>query len=288
MFAGLCPQNHLIGSFCLELTGDDIEELARDCRQFWNIGDGPLADVVLFLESNGVIVSRGKLEAEKLDAFSQWKVIDDTPYVFLTSDKMSAVRSRLDAGHELAHLVLHRNVPARQIANPKVHRILEWQAFRFGSAFLLPSSSFMNELWSPTLDAFHSLKDRWKVSIGAMIKRCEELGIIDEEQARRMWMNYGRRGWRTEEPLDDRLPVEKPRLLSRSVELLVNERVKTREQILLDLPYAQTDIEELTGLTRGYLTGIGEVVPKLREPKIAEVLNGSGKVVSFTRWQSED
>lgn len=272
----------------LQLTGNDIEELARDCRQFWNIGDGPIADIVLFMESNGVIVSRGKLEAEKLDAFSQWKVIDDAPYVFLTSDKMSAARSRLDAAHELAHLVLHRNVQSRQVANGKVHRILEWQAFRFGSAFLLPSSSFMNELWSPTLDAFRSLKDRWKVSIGAMTKRCEELGMIDEEQARRMWMNYGRRGWRTEEPLDDRIPVEKPRLLSRSIELLINERVKTREQILVDLPYAQPDIEELTGLPRGYLSGIGEVVPKLREPKIAEVINGSGKVVAFSKWQSED
>jgi Zn-dependent peptidase ImmA (M78 family)/DNA-binding XRE family transcriptional regulator len=272
----------------LELTGNDLEELAQDCRQFWNIGDGPIADVVLFLESNGVIVSRSKLEAEKLDAFSQWKVIEDVPYVFLTADKRSAARSRLDAAHELAHLVLHRNVHPRQLANPKVHKILEWQAFRFGSAFLLPSGSFLSELWSPTLDAFRSLKERWKVSIGAMAKRCEELGVIDEDQAKRMWMNYGRRGWRTEEPLDDRLPVEKPRLLRRSIELLVDERVKTREQILLDLPYAQTDIEELTGLPRGYLSGIGEVAPKLREPKIAEVINGTGKVVSFTKWQSED
>ncbi|HVG34539.1 MAG TPA: XRE family transcriptional regulator [Pyrinomonadaceae bacterium] len=270
------------------LGGPAIDELAKECRQFWNIGDGPIADIVLFLESNGIIVSRGKLEAEKLDAFSEWRIIDSTPYVFLSSDKSSAARSRLDAAHELAHLILHRNVNPRLLSSAKAHARIEWQAFRFGSAFLLPESSFAQELWSPTLDAFRSLKERWKVSIGAMIKRCEELEIIDEHEARRMWMNYGRRGWRTEEPLDDRLPVEKPRLLSRSIELLVKERVKSREQILLDLPYAQTDIEELTGLPRGYLTGIGEVVPKLREPKIAEVMNGTGKVVSFTEWQSEN
>jgi Zn-dependent peptidase ImmA (M78 family)/transcriptional regulator with XRE-family HTH domain len=272
----------------LDLTGKDIEELAQECRQFWNIGDGPIADVLLFLESNGIIISRGKLEAEKLDAFSQWRMTEGTPYVFLTSDKMSAVRSRLDATHELAHLVLHRDVQARHIASPKIHARLEWQAFRFGSAFLLPENSFPNELWAPTLDAFRALKERWKVSIGAMVKRCQELNILDDDETKRMWMNYGRRGWRTEEPLDDRLPVEKPRLLSRSIELLIKERVKTREQILLDLPYSQTDIEELTGLPRGYLSGVGEVVPKLREPKVAEVFNGSGNVVSFTRWQSDD
>ena len=32
-----------------------------------------------------------------------------------------------------------------------------------------------------------ALKDRWKVSVAAMIKRCEQLGIIDHEAVQRLW-----------------------------------------------------------------------------------------------------
>lgn len=239
----------------LRLTDDMIDDVADECREYWRIGDGPIADLILFLENNGVIVSRGNLGAEKLDAFSQWAEGGTTPYIFLTADKKSAVRSRMDAAHELGHLVLHREVHPKQFANTKNYKILEEQAFRFASAFLLPARSFVSELWMPTLDAFRSLKERWRVSIGAMIKRSQELELLSGDEAKRMWINYSRRAWRTVEPLDDRLQPEQPRLLKRSFELLIQERIKTREQILLDLPFAIGDIEELAGLPRGFLTG---------------------------------
>jgi Zn-dependent peptidase ImmA (M78 family)/DNA-binding XRE family transcriptional regulator len=272
------PQN------ILDLTIRQIEELAADCRQFWGLGDGPIPDLVLILENNGVIVTRGRLDAETLDAFSQWSVIDGTPYVFLSSDKASAVRSRLDAAHELSHLLFHRHVTRRQISSAAVHKQIEAQAFRFASAFLLPATSFTRELWAPTLDAFISLKERWKTSVGVMIRRCEELDIIDEQETRRMWINYNRRGYKKVEPLDDRLPVESPRLLRRSFDLLIEAGVKTREQILLDLPFAPTDIEELAGLPRGYLSGLygdAAAMPRLRDETIAQT--GTGVLLPFSK-----
>jgi len=52
----------------------------------------------------------------------------------------------------------------------------------------------------------YSLKPKWKVSIGVMIKRLENLDIISEDEAKRLWINYNRRGWRREEPLDNDIP----------------------------------------------------------------------------------
>lgn len=46
----------------------------------------------------------------------------------------------------------------------------------------------VSELWAPTLAAFRSLKERWKVSIGAMIQRAAFIEVITEEQHRRLWM----------------------------------------------------------------------------------------------------
>lgn len=237
------------------ITSGLIEEVAYECRRYWKLGDGPIADAVLLLENNGVIVSRGDLLAENLDAFSHWCEDSERPYVFLGADKESAVRSRHDAAHELGHLILHRSVNRKVIRNAKLFRLVEDQAHRFASAFNLPARGFADQLWSPTLDAFLALKPHWKVSIAAMVMRCEQLGILSEEQSRRTWINLSRRGWNKEEPLDDRLLPERPRLLRRSVELLVNEGIKTAEQIVTDLAINASDIESLTCLDHGYLTG---------------------------------
>jgi Zn-dependent peptidase ImmA (M78 family) len=228
------------------LKAKDIETYAMHTREEWGLGVGPIADVTLLLENNGAIISKLRFAADGLDAYSHWSKRDGTPYVILGADKSSAVRSRIDAAHELGHLVLHRK------RGVLPHKTLEEQAFRFASAFLLPEESFSKELWAPSLDAFRSLKDRWLVSIGAMIKRCQELEIINDDQYQRMWINYTRRGWRGIEPLDESLQMERARLLRRSFEMLVNERMRSKAQILLDLPYSSTDLEEIAGLPRGY------------------------------------
>lgn len=251
-----------------KITTDMIEDFAAECRRHWKLGDGPVADVVLLMENNGVIVSRGDLVAETLDAFSQWPHNSEHPFVFLGADKASAVRSRHDASHELGHLVLHRKVDRKCVRNKAFFKLLEDQAHRFALAFNLPASGFANQLWSPTLDAFLALKPHWKIAIAAMIMRCEQLNILTEEQGRRSWINMSRRGWRKREPLDDRLVPEQPRLLRRSVELLIKEGIKSPEQILSDLAMNASDIEALVCLESGYLSGEGRqqmAMPQLRQ-----------------------
>jgi Zn-dependent peptidase ImmA (M78 family)/transcriptional regulator with XRE-family HTH domain len=266
-----------------KITTKMIEDVATECRQFWKLGTAPIADIVLLMENNGIIVSRGELEAESLDAYSQRPKESGHPIVFLGSDKASAVRSRHDASHELGHVILHRHVDAKSIRNPVLFKLIENQAHRFAAAFNLPAGGFADQLWAPTLDAFLALKPHWKVAVAAMIMRCEQLGIISEEQARRSWINMSRRGWRKQEPLDDRLVPEEPRLLRRSFELLIDEGIKTAEQIQSDLMLNPADIESLACLPSGYLSGHGPDVvalPQLREGLRSET--GTGRVIRFT------
>lgn len=158
-----------------------------------------------------------------------------------------------------------------------VYKEADAMAFRFASAFHLPASTFTRDLWSPSIDAFISLKERWRVSVGVMIKRCQELELIDEEETRRMWINYVRRGYKKREPLDEKIAIESPRLVRRGFELLVNEGIRTKDQILMDLPFAPGVIEELAGLTRGYLTG------RTAEDEVLPVLKAEGNVIQFQR-----
>jgi Zn-dependent peptidase ImmA (M78 family)/transcriptional regulator with XRE-family HTH domain len=264
-----------------QITTKMIEDIATECRSFWKLGTAPIVDIVLLMENNGIIVSRGELEAESLDAYSQRPNDSEHPIVFLGSDKASAARSRHDASHELGHLILHRHVDAKGIRNPILFKLIEAQAHRFAAAFNLPAQGFADQLWTPSLDAFLALKPHWKVAIAAMIMRCEQLGIINEDQARRSWINMNRRGWRRQEPLDDRIVPEEPRLLRRSFELLIDEGIKTTEQINSDLMLNAADIESLACLAPGYLSG--EAPDVVAMPQLREGLrSGTGNVLRFT------
>jgi Zn-dependent peptidase ImmA (M78 family)/transcriptional regulator with XRE-family HTH domain len=236
------------------ITDRHIEEAASESRRFWGLGDGPISNVVWLLENNGAVIVRDALGAETLDAFSVWSSLDGRPYIVLSSDKESAVRSRYDCAHELGHLVLHRQVDGSRLRHSSEFRLLEDQAHRFAGAFLLPASTFADDFYVPTLDSIRVLKSKWMVSIGAMIKRARHLNLMTDEQERRLWINYNRRGWRTKEPLDDDLAIEEPRLLSRAIELVVDHALQTPTAIASSLPYHTRDIEELTGLLLGYLS----------------------------------
>jgi Zn-dependent peptidase ImmA (M78 family)/transcriptional regulator with XRE-family HTH domain len=267
-----------------QLSSSDIENFAMRCREEWRLGSGPIADNVLVLENNGVIVSRGELGAETLDAYSHSDSKHDAPIIFLGSDKSSAVRSRHDSSHELGHLVLHSKLSSDTLRNPMHFKIIEDQAHRFASAFNMPANGFADQLWIPSLEAFLALKPYWKVSIAAMIERCEQLGILNEMQKKRMYINMSRKGWRRQEPLDDRMQPERPRLLRRSFELLVDEGIKSPEQIVIDLSLNPQDIESLACLNEGYLSHNSS--PSFGGPKLRDDLfsrTGTSNVLTFAK-----
>ena len=271
-----------------QLTHSHIEEAAQACREFWGFGDGAIADVVLAMESNGIIVARGSLDSEGLDAFSEY-LKNDFAYVFLGNDKGVSARSRFDAAHELGHLVLHRGIKSREFGQPKDFKVVEAQAHRFAAAFLLPLESFINSVWAPTLDAFRAQKEIWGVSIKGMIVRARQAELLNDFQYQRMLINYARR-FRNREPGDEALSIENPRLLARCFYALEENGIRTREQILSDLPFAASDIEELSGLPRGYFARRGEVIqmPTLKQRRgprdeIASNSNDTGQVISLNK-----
>ena len=93
------------------------------------------------------------------------------------------------------------------------------------------------------------------VSVAAMIKRCEVLGIVGDDGACRLCINYNRRGWRILEPFDCKIEKERPRLLRRSMTMLLSEQEQSVAQVLAAVPLTPKDIDELCDLDAGTLTG---------------------------------
>ena len=230
-----------------------IEAAAMLARSEWGLGSGPISNVMLLLENNGIVVSRSFADSPHMDGYSSIDEYSGQPFAILASDKGVAVRSRFDLAHELGHLLLHRNVPSAYIRNPVNNKLLESQAHAFAGAFLMPEQAFANDLWVVTLDSLKDLKSRWLVSIGAMLYRAGNLGWLTDDQRRSLWINYSRRGWKRCEPLDDEIEVETPRMLSRALKMIVEKGGVSPSRIVEDLCLPPADRSELAGLESSYL-----------------------------------
>ena len=49
-----------------------IEDIAMQTRQYWNLGDAPIANMVSLLERNGIIVGEFATNSRGIDAFYQY------------------------------------------------------------------------------------------------------------------------------------------------------------------------------------------------------------------------
>lgn len=242
----------------LLISDSEIEDAAHRTRVYWNLPRGPIANVVLLLENQGVIVARDEFDAESLESMCEPRP-NDRPFVMIGTDKGTAVRWRFDAAHELGHLLLHTKIPDGTLPTKDQFKLIENQAHRFAAAFLLPLDEFGDDLFAVTLDAFRAIKPRWKTSIGMMIIRARHAKFLSEDTERSLWTNYNRRKWRKAEPLDDTLEPETPRLLRRGFEMILSEGLQTPDDVVSRLGLSMADIEDLSGCSRGYLSSFSRV-----------------------------
>ncbi|MCS4243815.1 Zn-dependent peptidase ImmA (M78 family)/DNA-binding XRE family transcriptional regulator [Rhizobium sp. BIGb0125] len=229
-------------------SDEEIEEIAEKIRQHFGLGLGPISNVVRLLETKGVLIARVQIPKENVEAFSFWS--GGRPFIFLASEKESGARARFDAAHELGHLILHRWIGADEIEDKDRLKEIESEADRFAGAFLLPRKSFPNEVYSSRLMAFVDLKRRWKVSVQAMIYRCKNLGIFDDQQVTNLYKQLSFKKWRKTEPLDgpNGLPLEEPMLLRKISEVVLDGGRMAKDEVKMALGFSPRIIEQLLGL----------------------------------------
>ncbi|MFA0809463.1 helix-turn-helix domain-containing protein [Microbulbifer epialgicus] len=237
---------------CRLISDDDIEDMALLCRERWSLGTSPVPDVLQVMENAGIICSRATLGDVKLNGVSHVSMMDGRPYVLIAEDKANAIRNRLDAAHELGHIVLHSQISERKYTKGTYHKRLEEQAHRFARAFLLPSEKFSQEVAWPTLDNLISLKPRWKVSVAAMIARCSDLSLVNESLELRLWKGRASRKWSRSEPGDDAVEFERPKLMMRGVHLLLENAVFDRDALVSQIGLSPEMIEMLCNLPEGF------------------------------------
>lgn len=280
----------LEGSSYRQLRDEDIERIASELRSHWQLGDRPCTDVVALLERIGCVVSSIELGTSKLDGVCSWSKSEDRPYILLASDKMSFPRRQMDAAHELGHAVLHRNVSANDLNNDL--KEIERQAFRFASAFLMPQRTYVPEVPNYSLAGLLSLKERWRVSVKAQIRRLIDLQIIPPEHGSQLYKTYSAKGWSRQEPYDREWIVPKPRLLRDALCLIVESGTRHKEDLLaVEFTMHRGDIENLVGLPSGWFSKRTGDVVQLSSLKSSASSDqrptGDGEVVPFSRHRDD-
>lgn len=212
-----------------DLRGYEPEAAAIAVRQVWGIGERAIGNVVHLLEAHGVRVYSLD-EHRSVDAFSLWQ--GDRPFVCLNTVK-TAEHARMDAAHELGHLVLHR-------FGSEWGGNVEKDAQAFAAAFLMPRASVLAapRLVAPTLDHLVQLKPRWGVSAAALAHRLHALRVISDWSYHRLCVALAKFG-RTREP-EPRLPREASQVFEKVFTAISKSAMAT------DLGLYLRDVEALT------------------------------------------
>jgi Zn-dependent peptidase ImmA (M78 family) len=247
-FVDLPSINVIQNSFDPERDGfAEIEAIAAELREFWKLGVGPVGNLANVLESNGIAIVREPVACADMDGVSAW--VGGRPYILLSGEIESGPRDLFNLAHELGHVILHAGV---DVTSDNL-KLIEKQANRFASAFLLPELAMRREVFGASLDHLTSVKQRWGVAISAIAYRCRDLGIISQDQHERLMRKMNALGIRKREPLDEVFPVSRPSMLRQAIEMLVEHGVQSRNQIESAVGLNLKDVEKLAGLAPGYL-----------------------------------
>ena len=183
---------------------DDAENAAITLRQRWNLGVDPIASLVDVLEDHFVHVV--EVDAgETFDGISALARDNDRNVLAAAIAVRRGTwrdRHRLNIAHELGHLTLE----LAEAVNA------EAAAFRFGGAFLAPANQLCREVGEKRslieVEELLYLKQRYGMSMQAILFRLKDLGVITASHYRQWCMDINKLGWKKQEP--NEIPPQKP------------------------------------------------------------------------------
>lgn len=177
---------------------EQVNKAAKVLRDKWNLGNGPIFNIVELLEDKHIKVVALNVDG-KFDGL-QTRVNDTIPVVAYNADKISKPdRIRFTLLHELGHLLLKFDTKL----TPKQ---IETLCHQFAAAMLLPESTIIAELGKHrtrlSIPELGMIKKQYGISMHAIVMRARDCGIINEHYARQFFMMMASQGWKKDEPFD--------------------------------------------------------------------------------------
>lgn len=172
-------------------TPQAVEEAAAEVRRRWDLGAGPVVNLLGLLDDKGIRI----YETRGIEGFEGLSGrFGEVPFVAVAMEK-PADRIRFTAAHELGHVLCDLG----GAESP------EGECHAFGAAFLLPrpalEQAFMPARRKVTLGDLGEIKRTYGVSLQAIMYRARGLGLVSDRQLRSFRETLKARGWLVEEPV---------------------------------------------------------------------------------------
>jgi Zn-dependent peptidase ImmA (M78 family) len=117
-------------------------------------------------------------------------------FVLVLNPDVKGDRLRMNSAHELAHVLYDDCKNELRWSDNAVEK----RAHDFASSLLLPASQLRKAFEGKSFLRLVQFRERFGISLSAMIYRAEKHKIIPSTTARRLWTEMAKRGWRREEP----------------------------------------------------------------------------------------
>lgn len=206
---------------------------AKFLREFWRIPKGRITNLTKFIEDSGVVIIA--LDLGELDGFSTY-FNGNIPVIFVNKP-LPPDRYRLTIAHELGHLIMHFGNKVG------TDRDLEGEAYEFGIEFLVPENNIRPYLSKITIEKLADLKGYWYVSMAALLKYSNTLGMVTGNQYRYLWTQIGSLGYRKKEPVN--IPSEPPGIINEIINAYLSELGYSKEELASTLHITVPEFERI-------------------------------------------
>lgn len=181
------------------------KDAAQHMRGYWMVPRGPIKNMTHLIESAGGVVIKTNFGTRHLEALS-FRLPGMPPLIYVNQDINGALYRHVLA-HELGHLIMHNHA--------ETDHCMEVEADEFAAEFLTPANEIRPFLSRPSLGKLSRVKEHWKVSIKALIVRCERLKLITPNQYTGLNINYSKAGYAKGEPFP--IPQEESQTLTEAI-----------------------------------------------------------------------
>ena len=173
----------------IDYEEDAVEQVARETRDWLGVADAPLGDVFALIERKGLKVIRERLPSRVWGFSAYTEEWGGVIFVNTRAEgrEIPTERQYFTALHELGHLIFHRREYTQPSPPVGKKDPREAAADHFAGAVLLPAAALKAELrqyrgrWLPE-PLLIDIKKRYGVSVGTILFRAAQLGIITPKQ----------------------------------------------------------------------------------------------------------
>ena len=212
-------ENHL-ADFEKVTTYTQVNKAAEILRYKWELGKGPIYNIVELLEDRNIKVVKLNV-AEDFDGL-QTLVNGNIPVIAYNIRKTNKPdRIRFTLLHELAHLLLKfGDIP---------EKAKETLCHQFAGAMLLPEETIKEELGEHrsklSILELGNIKKQYGISIQAIAMRANACGIINDHYTKQFFFFIKQMNWKVDEPVEYEGAEESNRFEQLLFRALIEEQI---------------------------------------------------------------